>query len=117
MIPVQISTEVAGKTYTVTLRCVMNSKEFVRTAKGEVTAGESRQRIELLAVLAGLDRMVKPSDITIKGTGYVKTGFEYLGVWKEAGWVRQNKKPVANRDLWEKIYEKSRQHKITIFVV
>ena len=67
MIPVQISTSLEGKTYTATLRCVLKGKEYIVKTKGIGEPKDSRQRLELLAVLAALSRMVKPSEITIKG--------------------------------------------------
>ena len=112
MIPVQISTRLEGKVYTATLRCVLKGEEHVAQTKGSGEPKDSRQRLELLAVLAGLSRMVKPSEITIKGSGYIKTGFQYLNNWKKS-----NGNPVANADLWQKVAEAAKIHKITIFLI
>lgn len=117
MIPVQISTKLEGETYTATLRCVLKGQEHIVQTKGSGEPKDSRQRLELLAVLAGLSRMVKPSEITIKGSGYIKTGFQYLSIWKSAGWIKSNKKPVANADLWQKVAEAAKIHKIKIFLI
>ena len=76
MIPVQI------------LRCVLKGQEHIVQTKGSGEPKDSRQRLELLAVLAGLSRMVKPSEITIKGSGYIKTGFQYLNTWQKADWKK-----------------------------
>ncbi len=92
MIPVQISTKLEGKVYTATLRCVLKGEEHVVQTKGSGEPKDSRQRLELLAVLAGLSRMVKPSEITIKGSGYIKTGFQYLNTWQKADWKKSNGK-------------------------
>ena len=105
MIPVQI------------LRCVLKGQEHIVQTKGSGEPKDSRQRLELLAVLAGLSRMVKPSEITIKGSGYIKTGFQYLSAWESAGWIKSNKKPVANADLWKQAAEAARKHKIKVFLV
>lgn len=117
MIPVQISTKLEGKAYTATLRCVVKGEEHVAQTKGNGEQKDSRQRLELLAVLAGLSRMVKPSEITIKGSGYIKTGFQYLNTWQKAEWKKSNGKPVANADLWQKVAEVTKIHKITIFLI
>ena len=117
MIPVQISTKLEGKVYTATLRCVLKGKEHIAQAEGKGDPKDSRQRLELLAVLAGLNRMVKPSEITIKGSGYIKTGFEYLDAWEKAEWKKANGKPVANADLWKQAAEAAKIHKITIFLI
>lgn len=117
MIPVQISTKMEGKAYTATLRCVVKGKERLLEAKGIGDSKDSRQRLELLAVLEGLKHMIKPSEITIKGSGYIKTGFQYLSAWEKADWKRANGKPVANADLWQQVAEATKIHKITIFLI
>lgn len=117
MILVQISTHLEGKVYTATLRCVLKGQEHIVQTKGSGAPKDSRQRLELLAVLAGLSRMVKPSEITIKGSGYIKTGFQYLSTWQKADWKKSNGNPVANADLWQKVAEAAKIHKITIFLI
>ena len=117
MIPVQISTHLEGKVYTATLRCVLKGQEHIVQTKGNGEPKDSRQRLELLAVLAGLSRMVKPSEITIKGSGYIKAGFQYLSTWQKADWKKSNGNPVANADLWQKVAEVAKIHKITIFLI
>ena len=117
MIPVQISTSLEGKAYTATLRCVLKGEEHVVQTKGSGEPKDSRQRLELLAVLAALSRMVKPSEITIKGSGYIRTGFQYLDTWKKSDWKKSNGKPVANEDLWQLVAEETKIHKITVFLI
>lgn len=117
MIPVQISIQLEGKAYMTTLRCVLKGEEHVVQTKGSGEPKDSCQRLELLAVFAGLSRMVKPSEITIKGSGYIKTGFQYLSTWQKADWKKSNGNPVANADLWQKVAEAAKIHKITIFLI
>lgn len=117
MIPVQISTRLEGKAYMATLRCVVKGKERLLEVKGIGDSKDSRQRLELLAVLEGLKHMIKPSEITIKGSGYIRTGFQYLDIWQKADWKKSNGKPVANEDLWRLVVEKAKNHKITVFLV
>ena len=102
MIPVQISTRLEGKAYMATLRCVVKGKERLLEVKGIGDSKDSRQRLELL---------------TIKGSGYIKTGFQYLSAWEKADWKRANGKPVANADLWQQVAEATKIHKITIFLI
>lgn len=117
MVPVQISTKVEGKAYTAALRCVIKGQEHVLQVQGEGNPKDSRQRLELQAITASLNRMTKPSEITIKGSGYIKTGFEYLNAWESAEWIKSNKKPVANADLWKQAAEAARKHKIKVFLI
>jgi ribonuclease HI len=37
---------------------------------------------------------------------------EWISGWQKKGWVNSKKEPVLNRDLWEKLLELSRIHKI-----
>lgn len=106
-----------GKGHTATLRCVLKGKEYIVKTKGIGEPKDSRQRLELLAVLAALSRMVKPSEITIKGSGYIRTGFQYLDTWKKSDWKKSNGKPVANEDLWQLVAEETKIHKITVFLI
>ena len=44
---------------------------------------------------------------------YLKDGIEsWINKWKQNGWKTANKKPVKNRDLWEKLDEKIIYHEI-----
>ena len=92
-------------------------KEYIVKTKGIGEPKDSRQRLELLAVLAALSRMVKPSEITIKGSGYIRTGFQYLDTWKKSDGKKSNGKPVANEDLWQLVAEETKIHKITVFLI
>lgn len=117
MIPVQMSTRVEGKAYQASLRCVIGDKEYVRKVSGESEKGESRLRLELRAVLIGMERMAKPSEITIKtGCSYIRTGYTYMETWRQSNWVKSDGKPVANADLWRRLEELSRAHRITVFL-
>lgn len=84
---------------------------------GKIGQTEEHHCLELLAVLAALSRMVKPSEITIKGSGYIRTGFQYLDTWKKSDWKKSNGKPVANEDLWQLVAEETKIHKITVFLI
>lgn len=91
--------------------------KYIVKTKGIGEPKDSRQRLELQAVLAALSRMVKPSEITIKGSGYIRTGFQYLDTWKKSDWKKSNGKPVANEDLWQLVAEEAKIHKITVFLI
>ena len=59
MIPVQISTQLEGKAYTATLRCVLKGQEHIVQTKGSGEPKDSRQRLELLAVYLAKGRLEK----------------------------------------------------------
>ena len=94
-----------------------SSAATIWTRRHHDTGADQHQRLELLAVLAALSRMVKPSEITIKGSGYIRTGFQYLDTWKKSDWKKSNGKPVANEDLWQLVAEETKIHKITVFLI
>ncbi len=66
----------------------------------------TNQRMELQAVLEALREMTGPVEVASDST-YVVNCFRdkwYEG-WKRRGWRNSNRKPVANRDLWEPLIE------------
>ena len=118
MVPVQLQTKVDGKRYKATLRCVQGKQEHIREVSGTGEPGDSRLRLELKAVLICMERMVKPSEITVKTEcGYIKTGFEFMDSWKTKNWTKSGGKPVANKDLWEKLEELCRMHKVSVYIL
>jgi ribonuclease HI len=66
----------------------------------------TNQRMELAAVLDALGTVSGPIEIYSDST-YVVNCFKdrwYEG-WRKRGWRNANKKPVANRDLWEPLID------------
>ena len=99
--------------------CVLRFRDFV----GEIYGSEpstTNNRMELRAVIEGLDSLKEPCEITLNtDSQYVKKGItEWLAKWKANGWVRTSKgssrvnKSVLNQDLWLQLEEASRRHKI-----
>ena len=92
---------------------ILRYKDRVR----EVTAGyrlTTNNRMELMAVIAGLDALKEPCGVTVAtDSQYVKNGMtSWLGKWKENGWVSSARAPVKNRDLWQRLDELCRRHEI-----
>lgn len=66
----------------------------------------TNQRMELRAVLEALREVTGPAEVVSDST-YVVNCFRdrwYEG-WMRRGWRNSNRKPVANRDLWEPLIE------------
>lgn len=66
----------------------------------------TNQRMEVTAVLEALRAIPGPVDVVSDST-YVVNCFRdrwYEG-WMRRGWRNSNRKPVANRDLWEPLLE------------
>tara|TARA_B100000287_G_scaffold334462_1_gene319776 strand:- start:306 stop:737 length:432 start_codon:yes stop_codon:yes gene_type:complete len=71
--------------------------------------------MELTAVIEALSIIKKTSDITIiTDSNYVKDGItKWIDNWKNKGWKTANKKPVKNKELWEKLDSLRNNHNIT----
>lgn len=70
------------------------------------TADATSQRMELTAVIEGLRALTRPCVVRVfTDSEYVAKGFTDRRVekWRRNGWKTSDKKPVANRDLWEQL--------------
>jgi ribonuclease HI len=84
----------------------------------ELTGGEpetTNNRMELMAAIQALE--------TIKGQGreielhsdsnYMRDGItKWIHGWKKNGWKTADKKPVKNAELWQRLDEARRKHKV-----
>ena len=83
----------------------------------DVEPGISRERLELLAVVRGLEAFPQPSRVTLITTNpqisrSVRQGLDY---WRERGWTWERfgeKVPMTNRDLWQRIDRALQIHEI-----
>ena len=77
----------------------------------------TNNRMEMQAVIAALSelQMGEMAPITIRTDSQivVKGMNEWIAGWQAKGWKGANKKPVANRDLWEQMLELSQGKTIT----
>ena len=65
----------------------------------------TNNRMELLAAIMSLKKIKANSKVVIfTDSTYVKNGItEWMKNWKKNGWKNSSKKPVKNKDLWEKL--------------
>ncbi len=83
-----------------------------------LTGGFSRttnNRMEIMAVLAGLKALKKPTLLTIRtDSQYVARAISegWLKKWQKNGWRTAGKKPVKNRDLWEDLSRELDKHEV-----
>jgi ribonuclease HI len=65
----------------------------------------TNQRMELLAGIMALERLPDYPDINVvSDSQYLINGMNvWMPKWKQNDWTNSSKKPVANRDLWEKL--------------
>ena len=74
----------------------------------------TNNRMELMAPIMALKKVKKNSEITIyTDSKYVKDGItEWIKKWKLNNWKSASKKPVKNKDLWVKLDDTCKKHKI-----
>jgi ribonuclease HI len=81
----------------------------------ELSGGDratTNNRMELTAVIRGLEALKRPSAVTIHtDSRYVMDGLtQWLPKWKKNGWKTADKKPVKNDDLWRELDVLCAQH-------
>ena len=65
----------------------------------------TNNRMELLAVIRGLESLTRPSDVHLHvDSAYVMNGMtKWIHGWKRNGWRTADKKPVKNAELWQEL--------------
>jgi ribonuclease HI len=92
---------------------------LIGDAERELSGGESKttnNRMEMTAVIEGLRALEDPGAVAIHiDSTYVMDAFTkgWLGGWQRRGWVKGDKKPVLNRDLWELMLVEVGRHQVT----
>lgn len=83
----------------------------------EISGGAPRTTnniMEMTAAIAGLEALTKPCKVTVTtDSQYVVKGMtEWVEGWQTRGWKTANKKPVLNRELWERLVKLDDRHDI-----
>ena len=86
--------------------------------KKELSGGEANttnNRMELTAVIKGLEALKEPCVVELySDSKYVIDALEKgwaLG-WQKKGWIKADKKPALNPDLWEQLLDLCRKHQM-----
>lgn len=85
----------------------------------ELSGGESattNNRMELTAVIEALCALKEPCEVTLTtDSKYVcdaiNQGWVYS--WQKNNWIKSDKKPALNADLWKKLLPLLKTHKVT----
>ena len=87
-------------------------------ARKELSQGyrlTTNNRMELMAVIAGLEALKFPCRVTVySDSTYVVNAVEkgWLRKWSKRKWMRTLKEPVVNPDLWKRLLELLDQHEV-----
>lgn len=76
-------------------------------------APSTNNRMELMAAIEGLAAVPDGSTVDlITDSSYLAKAIteDWLGSWQRRGWRTAGKKPVANRDLWERLLVQIARH-------
>lgn len=74
----------------------------------------TNNRMELLAVITALESLHQSCAVTLSSDSqYMKNGInQWIHNWKRNNWQTSNKKPVKNRDLWQRLDQAIQRHQI-----
>ena len=84
----------------------------------ELSGGEretTNNRMELTAVIEALSALKEPCDVTLTSDSkYVIDAIQkgWVYGWKKRGWIKSDKKPALNADLWETLLGLIAQHEV-----
>ena len=94
--------------------CLLKYKDIRKEISGGAIETTNNQ-MELTAVIEGLSLLKKPCEVELfTDSKYVLEGAtKWLDGWIQKGWRKADKKPVLNRELWEKLIPLFQKHTIT----
>lgn len=84
----------------------------------ELSGGErstTNNRMELTAVIRGLEALKEPCVVELySDSKYVIDALEkgWARSWQKRGWIKSDKKPALNPDLWERLLELTEVHTV-----
>lgn len=88
--------------------------------KKELSGGEAattNNRMELTAVICALEHLKEPCEVDLySDSKYVIDALEkgWAKGWRARGWVKSDKKPALNPDLWERLLVLCETHRMRL---
>ncbi|MEF9970398.1 MAG: ribonuclease HI [Ruthenibacterium sp.] len=76
-------------------------------------ADTTNNRMELMGVIAALSLLKEPCDVTLcSDSKYVIDGLSkgWAKGWRARGWIKADKKPALNSDLWAQLLDAAAPH-------
>jgi ribonuclease HI len=83
----------------------------------ELSGGDdetTNNRMELMAAISALESLKEPCCADLyTDSSYVRDGIgKWMIGWKKNGWKTADKKPVKNVELWQRLDEARKRHKV-----
>ena len=72
--------------------------------------------MEILAIVESLDVLKRPCKVTVwSDSQYVVNTMSkgWIHSWQKKNWIKSDKKPVKNIDLWKRMLEVAQPHDVT----
>ena len=87
-----------------------DTEKLIQGASGDTT----NNRMEMQAAIEALASLTRASRVRLTtDSEYLRQGItDWLPRWKKNGWRTAARKPVKNRDLWERLDEVAEAHQI-----
>jgi ribonuclease HI len=84
----------------------------------ELSGGEGQttnNRMELMGAISALEALKRPCEVEMHvDSQYVKDGItKWIHGWKKNGWKTADKKPVKNAELWQRLDDALKLHKVS----
>lgn len=84
----------------------------------EISGGDpqtTNNQMELTAAIEALEALNRPCDVTLyTDSEYLKKGItEWMHAWIKNGWKTAGRKPVKNKELWQRLQTATERHEIT----
>ena len=84
----------------------------------ELSGGEpmtTNNRMELMGVISALEALKEPCVVELwSDSKYVIDGLQkgWAKGWRKKGWIKSDKKPALNPDLWERLLDLTEKHEM-----
>lgn len=78
-------------------------------------ADTTNNRMELSAAIEGLSALKEPCEVDLyTDSSYMANGFlkDWIGGWQRRGWLKADRNPVENQDLWKRLIELTGKHRV-----
>ena len=89
-----------------------------RRHRKEISGGfreTTNNRMEIFAAIAALEQLIEPCDSTLYASPRYRADAvskRWLANWKRRGWIKADKQPVLNVDLWRRLEAAMAPHRL-----